>query len=485
MASYISDDPKLLDELFRKDGEGCLLVGYETGKEKPHAESSYMLYPADPARQDPAYTFMALFHLQSAEAGRSAFIPDTRLEIYSFPKMTDVPAPAGDIAKKEYISRILLPYIREKGLVPLISTNLRNAIFAQGRSDIPMESGGLPKLTAEQLDGLIRFHREQDELAVRYNYNPVHKLPLHVVETSKGMLFFSDSELGRAGLRNYYQQLTDSYFSVHGESSPVREYSTSRITPDIHPFIDASHKMNPDTGIREFVFDPASFQKQDFDRKGWKFEFETSMEPNSDEFLLLKEHAHSRMSKHNNNVSKLLYLQEHGYSRDIVRAPSFEYAHVFRDLEERIDASINSTGKAVSPGEPSKNLFDLVEEVRQKAAGIIKSDYDIRGHRSFERAMKDLSYDPVIGDIRLSHPVRQALWEGKCVYLPEISASNPDLHYIRADKGHQKLSISATPFSRQIYREENGKIVPFQPAKAVSSKKGKTSNVKRSNKPKL
>ena len=43
MATYISDDPKLLDELFRKDGEGQLLVGYETGKEKPHAESSYML----------------------------------------------------------------------------------------------------------------------------------------------------------------------------------------------------------------------------------------------------------------------------------------------------------------------------------------------------------------------------------------------------------------------------------------------------------
>lgn len=35
MATYISDDPKLLDELFRKDGEGQLLVGYETGKEKP------------------------------------------------------------------------------------------------------------------------------------------------------------------------------------------------------------------------------------------------------------------------------------------------------------------------------------------------------------------------------------------------------------------------------------------------------------------
>ena len=101
MATYISDDPKLLDELFRKDGEGQLLVGYETGKEKPHAESSYMLYPANPDRQDPVYTFMALFSQQSIKAKYSAFVPNTRLEIYSFPKMTDVPAISGDISTKK------------------------------------------------------------------------------------------------------------------------------------------------------------------------------------------------------------------------------------------------------------------------------------------------------------------------------------------------------------------------------------------------
>lgn len=115
MATYISDDPKLLDELFRKDGEGQLLVGYETGKEKPHAESSYMLYPANPDRQDPVYTFMALFSQQSIKAKYSAFVPNTRLEIYSFPKMTDVPAISGDISKKEYINQVLLPLYPGKG----------------------------------------------------------------------------------------------------------------------------------------------------------------------------------------------------------------------------------------------------------------------------------------------------------------------------------------------------------------------------------
>lgn len=212
MATYISDDPKLLDELFRKDGEGQLLVGYETGKEKPHAESSYMLYPANPDRQDPVYTFMALFSQQSIKAKYSAFVPNTRLEIYSFPKMTDVPAISGDISKKEYINQVLLPYIREKGLAPLISTNLRNVLFAQSRSDILMISGELPKLTTQQLDELVHFHQKQDELAARYDYNPVYKLPLHAVETSKGILFFSDTKMGREGLKSFYQQLSGNYF---------------------------------------------------------------------------------------------------------------------------------------------------------------------------------------------------------------------------------------------------------------------------------
>ena len=288
MATYISDDPKLLDELFRKDGEGQLLVGYETGKEKPHAESSYMLYPANPDRQDPVYTFMALFSQQSIKAKYSAFVPNTRLEIYSFPKMTDVPAISGDISKKEYINQVLLPYIREKGLAPLISTNLRNVLFAQSRSDILMISGELPKLTTQQLDELVHFHQKQDELAARYDYNPVYKLPLHAVETSKGILFFSDTKMGREGLKSFYQQLSGNYFWVHGELGPVRQYNVNCLSDDICPLVDACYRKNPQSGKGEYDFDNAVFSKEAFrDRKQWKLAFETDMEPSASEFLRL------------------------------------------------------------------------------------------------------------------------------------------------------------------------------------------------------
>ena len=43
MAS-IKDNMEQQEELFRQDGGGCLLIGYETGMDKPHAAISYQLY---------------------------------------------------------------------------------------------------------------------------------------------------------------------------------------------------------------------------------------------------------------------------------------------------------------------------------------------------------------------------------------------------------------------------------------------------------
>ena len=237
--------------------------------------------------------------------------------------------------------------------------------------------------------------------------------------------------------------------------------------------MDAGYQKDTDTGKYEFIFDDAAYQKKNCDKQGWTLVFETSMAPNSSEFLHLCEHSGSRMNKHNDNVWRLLYLQEHGYNQKILQAPSFRYSYLFEELGKQINNCFNFPDNCGAPGKPSKNLFDLIEELQQKAAGIIKNEYDIRGHRSFERTMKDICYDPRVEDVRLSYPVRQAAWEGKCIYLPQISTSNPDLHYICADKVHEKLRISATPFSKQVYREEDGKMVPFTPKNEVSQKKAK------------
>ena len=39
----VNENIKRLEELSQEDGTGGLLVCYETGREKPHADSSYQL----------------------------------------------------------------------------------------------------------------------------------------------------------------------------------------------------------------------------------------------------------------------------------------------------------------------------------------------------------------------------------------------------------------------------------------------------------
>lgn len=474
MTPSVSDDPKLLDELFRKDGEGFLLVGYETGREKPHAESSYMLYPADPDRQDPIHAFMALFNMQSAKAGYSTFVPDTRLEVYSFPKMTEVPAILGNTSKKEYINRILLPYIRKKGLVPQISTNLRNALFAQSHSNILMESGELPKLTTRQLDELVQFHRKQDELAARYDYNPVYKLPMYAIETSKGMLFFSDTKVGRNGLKSFYQQLSDNYFWVHSESGPVRQYSVHSLSYDFCPLVDACCRKNPGKGKDEYDFDNTVFSKDTFfDRKQWKLAFETYMEPTASEFIRLNEFAGCKASRNNADISKLLYLTDHGFKKDIMNAPDFGYRSAFQQYATRINDCINN-GQSSGQG-----LGGILDDMRTKANNILRTEFDVRGHRSMERTLNDMSVPFLINGNDASKSIRQALLEGKWIYCTKIFEAMPDLHYLHADKAYNRVkAYSTVPNGEAVYQEKNSKIIPYAPTLKKESKTKKNNSLK-------
>ena len=74
MAS-IKDNMEQLEELFRQDGGGCLLVGYETGMDKPHAAISYQLYPVNPDQDGMTYQFLSLLHVGMETARISAPIP--------------------------------------------------------------------------------------------------------------------------------------------------------------------------------------------------------------------------------------------------------------------------------------------------------------------------------------------------------------------------------------------------------------------------
>lgn len=151
MAS-IKDNMEQLEELFRQDGGGCLLIGYETGMDKPHAAISYQLYPVNPDQDGMTYQFLSLLHVGMETARISVFVPDTRLEIYRFPCMSDVPSISRDIPVKEYITGKLLPHIQRCDLEPVVSVNLRDAVFMRSVLKRSMEPGGRLRLTAAEID---------------------------------------------------------------------------------------------------------------------------------------------------------------------------------------------------------------------------------------------------------------------------------------------------------------------------------------------
>ena len=86
-----NENVKQLEELLAKEGEGSLLVCYETDRDKPHAASSYQLYPVHPDQDGMTYQFLSLLHVGVETARISAFIPDTRMEVYRFPRMSGLP----------------------------------------------------------------------------------------------------------------------------------------------------------------------------------------------------------------------------------------------------------------------------------------------------------------------------------------------------------------------------------------------------------
>lgn len=193
-----NENIRQLEGLFREDGAGGLLVCYETGREKPHADSSYQLYPVDPDRKGMTYQFLSLLHVGVETARISAFIPDTRMEVYRFPRMSGLPPFYRDTPVKEYITGMLLPHIKRNRLKPVVSVNLRDMVFIRSEG-LSVEPGGILRLDAGQIDRLVEFRRRQDGLAARYKYIPGYKLPLRVIETPKGVLVFSGGDIGREG----------------------------------------------------------------------------------------------------------------------------------------------------------------------------------------------------------------------------------------------------------------------------------------------
>jgi hypothetical protein len=172
-----NENIRQLEGLFREDGAGGLLVCYETGREKPHADSSYQLYPVDPDRKGMTCQFLSLLHVGVETARISAFIPDTRMEVYRFPRMSGLPPFYRDTPVKEYITGMLLPHIKRNRLKPVVSVNLRDMVFIRSEG-LSVEPGGILRLlnrtgNAGRIVNLVTDYRTRETKPCYLSKDPV------------------------------------------------------------------------------------------------------------------------------------------------------------------------------------------------------------------------------------------------------------------------------------------------------------------------
>ncbi len=366
-----TENIKDLELLREKGGKGNLLVCYETGKNKPHSESSYRIYPIGEEPSAMTAQFLTRLHVGVETARISAFIPDTRMEVYSFSRMSELPSFSHSIPVKEYITDMLLPHIRKNGLKPAVSVNLRDMVFIRSEG-LSVEPGVILRLNAAQIDRLMDFRRRQDELAARYEYIPRHKLPLRVIETSKGILVFSGSNIGWKGIDSFYIFLLGNYFSTHAEPGPVKQYCVDSPSDRLYGLTDVSCRKEPGNNRYTFDFFDAYANVGPSDKKGWMLEFATDMKPSDTEYLRLEDFSGCRPEGNNKDICRLLALQRH-FDRDIILNPAFAYHFPFKEFVRRMDDCINGLSKGDS-------MEKILDDMRKKSDHILKTEFRVRGY---------------------------------------------------------------------------------------------------------
>lgn len=285
------------------------------------------------------------------------------------------------------------------------------------------------------------------------------RLPLIVVETNRGKLVFSSDPLGKEGLRQFMQKLTDEYYLLDSETGPVRLYTTDHVTETLNALANISCCMNDSRRQARFEFADSVFYRNALDSNAWELVDEFTMQPSSEDFLHLVDRTGSTVSYFNNNIWRLVELKTRGFNRSTVLDPSFKHAARFKEIIKQIDHSFNEPDS-----DKPHESFDLFNEVHHVADSILKTSYDVRGHRNFQRMLADPDHDIQIEDIVVSFPLRQKLTEGGSLYFPKILKSEPRVHYIYADMDRERFRLSTRPFpGTTIYRELNGIVAPYDP----------------------
>lgn len=107
------------------------------------------------------------------------------------------------------------------------------------------------------------------------------------------------------------------------------------------------------------------------------------------------------------------------FDRQLILDPAFSYRHQFREFVERMDSFLRG-----NPG--GDDMGKILDDMHGKAGRILKTDFDVRGHRTLERLLNDRSVPFLIGEHEADDTLRRALLEGRWIYFPDCRQKCPD-----------------------------------------------------------
>ncbi len=100
-----------------------------------------------------------------------------------------------------------------------------------------------------------------------------------------------------------------------------------------------------------------------------------------------------------------------------------------------------------SAGEFDTGKFKrLSTEIRKAADGILKRDFDVRGHRSLENMLNDSTVTFTVGSRKLNEVQKTALASGYALYLPENNKeATRHLLFARPTLSRAELRVPPSP----------------------------------------
>ena len=394
------------------------------------------------------------------------YVPDVEMVRYDLNLMREVPPPDIHMPLDRYIRQGLLPYLQQSFQSPSRQISLPDAVYCSRYKGEP-DCSILKKYFAQEAD-YMSFRRNQNERQKIYRGEANYQTPLKVVENDHGYLIFSGNEIGKEGFRECLQHITDHYFDPHYNIGHLGIYEYPYVTEELVGHIDASYRIDRARLLNNsFEFQRENHVPQsklpDKFINGLTPLFYSPMETTADGFMELLNKVHfdpdirAQISLSNRDIYRLLTVMKNGYMN--IHEQPFTY---FKELLPVAKKFERITQVQTAADFNMEKFKQASMEIRQAADGILKRDFDVRGHRSLRNMLDDPMVEFTVGDRRLNDVQKSVLSSGYALYIPENNREPVrHLQYCMADFEQNRMKNSSEPFPTKTYTLKDGLLHPL------------------------